>query len=533
MARQDPVYLRRLETAKRILDQRVSSLTAGVMAKGDQHPPSRRPVAVASRLENASLSDVLHEASGLSYFMEFMDRQLLMTVVQFWIVVNGFRNPLEDAVAEDDPSPAAPPTWTDSDRTDLAQINQAYLSKPELHVTDAAREAVRAFLAAGRGATPQQYQNARQAILRTQNSTFHEMESRQFPKFKESDLFYKYLTSDEAASNRIPDSPTPQRKPLARATTQIPALRPQPLPAVPLRLKTAGTAIRRAAASSGDLKASSKATTDTGSPRRSLDSDGPTSLSDDNDTDDPLSHSRQSIDSEPTSVDGHDGPDKQVVEVMEAALNDIMEQAPDADDTRSPLFGNEALSVHSGHATGMSRSSSEFLRNDSSSHKDPEKPSIASLGLVNTSSRIGVFSDDDRFPDEEKFLQDEHDDPEEEEQEGKVDEEIHEAAPGDLGLAEAISALTADIERLVAQDSVVDSLTMKAELTNNTAELRILRKSKASLQREIRRKGLQRQQYVVQESDNSLYGRSTVRIKSIVSGTEEDGREYASCKTAL
>jgi hypothetical protein len=36
-------------------------------------------------------------------------------------------------------------------------------------------------------------------------------------------------------------------------------------------------------------------------------------------------------------------------------------------------------------------------------------------------------------------------------------------------------------------------------------ELRILRKSKASLQREIRRKELQRQQYIVQESDNSLY----------------------------
>ena len=40
---------------------------------------------------------------------------------------------------------------------------------------------------------------------------------------------------------------------------------------------------------------------------------------------------------------------------------------------------------------------------------------------------------------------------------------------------------------------------------------------------------MQRQQYMIQESDNSLYGRSTVRIKSIVVGKEEDGREFAMC----
>ena len=134
------------------------------------------------------------------------------------------------------------------------------------------------------------------------------------------------------------------------------------------------------------------------------------------------------------------------------------------------------------------------------------------------------------FGDEEKFLEDEvednaHDFKAEE-------EEIHEAAPGDLGLAEAVDALTAEIERLVTQESIVDSLTSKAELTNNAAELRILRKSKGSLQREIQRKELQRQQYIVQESDNSLYGRATVFIQSIMVGTEEDGKEFAMCKYA-
>ncbi len=87
--------------------------------------------------------------------------------------------------------------------------------------------------------------------------------------------------------------------------------------------------------------------------------------------------------------------------------------------------------------------------------------------------------------------------------------------------------MTNDIDKLATQEAVVDSLTKKAELTNNNAELRILRKSKASLQREIRRKELQRQQYVIQESDNSLYGRSSIKIKSIQVGREDDGREFA------
>ena len=104
---------------------------------------------------------------------------------------------------------------------------------------------------------------------------------------------------------------------------------------------------------------------------------------------------------------------------------------------------------------------------------------------------------------------------------------MQEAAPGDLGLTEAIGALNQEIERLQAQKSIVDSLTTKAELTNNTAELRILRKSEQSLQREIKRKEMQKQQYVVQESDNSLFGRAAVTIKSVMVGHEEDGHEYA------
>ncbi|KAH9206844.1 PXA domain-containing protein [Leptodontidium sp. 2 PMI_412] len=550
----DPVYLRRLDIGKKILDQRVHQLAAG----GErQHMPLSSAIngTQVSKLENASLVDLLHDPSGLSYFMEYMDRQKLMPMVQFWIVVDGFRNPLEDDVAEDDEIPTTIAPWTEADRNDLAQINEAYLSKPELKVPEASKRFVQDFLKAGKDASPQQYFLARRAILRAQTSALELMQDKHFRNFKKSDLFYKCLTSQEAMKNLAPpaspvapsklDSMQKPNLPTRSASAQALQTKPAPLHRISAKLVPKRADLRRQAASSVDLHAARDGNDPMTSSRGSMD-EGSSPLFDDEDFDsEAMVNSVHSLDQDADN----NVPDNNVVQAMEAALNDIMEDKPDVDDLRKSLFGDD-YPLESPNPSLMSpgnastRSSIDHKRVDLfgdkidradkadlfgekfSKSERAEKPSIASLGLVNTSSRIGVFTDDDLFPDEEKFISDEHEDPEDE-RDKDDDDEVHEAAPGDLGLAEAITALTTDIDRLVAQDGVVDSLTRKAELTNNTAELRILKKSKASLQREIRRKELQRQQYVIQESDNSLYGRSTIKIKSIMVGKEDDGREYA------
>lgn len=552
----DPVYLRRLEIGKRILDQRVNQLAAGGEHQA-QHGVGRSNGTAASKLQTASLVDLLHDPSVLSYFMEYMDRQNLMPMVQFWIVVDGFRNPLEDDFAEDDEIPATLAPWNDADRNDLAQINEAYLSKPELKVPEASRQVVREFLRAGKDATPRQYFLARGAILRAQTAALEVMQQKYFQNFKKSDLFYKCLTSQEAmksvtlpssplAPSRLENSPE-QRPPPGRAfSAQALATKPSPLSRVSAKLIPKRADLHRQAASSVDLTAATNGASDPMTlSRRSLDEgSGSSPLFDDEDFDsEAMGNSVHSLDQEPEEIE----PDTNVVQAMEAALNTIMEDKPtNVDDLRKSLFGDEDPPLDSPNPSVVSpganstRSSIDPKKADLFGKADPfgkvdlfgdkqekpERPNLASLGLVNTSSRIGVFTDDDLFGDEEKFLSDEHDDPEDRNEQDQEDE-VHEAAPGDLGLAEAITALTTDIDRLIAQDAVVDSLTRKAELTNNTAELRILKKSKASLEREIRRKELQRQQYVIQESDNSLYGRSTIKIKSIMVGKEDDGREYA------
>src|SRR5436853_479900 len=141
----------------------------------------------------------MHDSSGLSYFMEFMDRQNLMSLVQFWVVVDGFRNPLEDDFGDEAPA-AGPATWTDADRNDIAQISEAYMSKSELRVPPESQDVIKSFLRAGRKATPQQYRQARTAVLTAQSAVLEELQTRHFPKFKTSDLYYKFLASDQASN---------------------------------------------------------------------------------------------------------------------------------------------------------------------------------------------------------------------------------------------------------------------------------------------------------------------------------------------
>ncbi|KAK4128437.1 hypothetical protein N657DRAFT_629545 [Parathielavia appendiculata] len=573
----DQVYLRRLEMGKRLLDQRVQHLAAGGSRRA---PPQSTEVTLPSesRLENASLADLLRDPSTLSYFMEYMDRQRLMPMVQFWLVVDGFRNPLEDDGPEGEQLPLQLPPWTESDRLDLAQIDAAYLSRPELKVPASSKRIIQEFLKEGKRATPEQYYRARREILRAQSAVLEEMREKYLPNFKKSDLYFKALAAEEASKRTALSTAGPRSgSPLPRAASYN-ASKPTPVARLGPRLQ-AGFGHRRAGSAS-DLRSLNPNANNESDLRRSIDEPhSPPPLFDDEEAgDDMLGDSVASLDQDMSAAPPV--PDKNVVQAMEKALNNILEESrpPTAEDLRASLFGDDetgsgifappngglrkggspAATPRSGRGSvdltrpsgnsleapkpaeppksnrgsfdvsrpgDLPRSNRGSLEVDRSA-KGQEKPSLASLGLVSAASRIGVFVDDDLFGDEGRFLSDELSDLDDDRDDDDADA-VHQAAPGDLGLAEAITALTNDIDKLVAQEAVVDSLLKKAELTNNTAELRILRKSKASLQREIRRKELQRQQYVIQESDNSLYGRSTIKIKSIHVGREEDGKEFA------
>ncbi|KAK5134441.1 hypothetical protein LTR08_006488 [Meristemomyces frigidus] len=519
---QDVVYLRRLETGKRLLEQKIATLSAthnGTLKRTlSIQPPGSSNAESAARKQQASLRKVIYDASGLSYFMEYMDRLKLMRLVQFYIVVDGFRNPLEGDNDELPSSAAHEP-----ERMDIAQMYEGYLSKQELRTTESALRDARQYLKAGPRASPQDYVVARRAVLRTQTQAYNTMRDSHYEGFKRSDLYYKWLAIDDNAglaniqSKQLGSPLSPDGAQSSNETSPIKQRRLQPL-----NLKREPE-LRRAVLSTTDLKNALKPMLPLAESRRSLDDSSRPSLFEDDVEDERMTSSVASL--KEYDSDGETArraqDEAKAVKDMQLALDDIVSHEQDLES----LFSAETTGQQSADGVDQRKSLDvprPVLPGRSSSRG---KPSIASLGLVGVPKSQGVFVDNLFAEEAEKFPEDEREDSNG--PDGSEEDQVQEAAPGDLGLMEAIDVLNADIEKLNAQKGVLDSLTAKAELTNNTAELRILRKSEQSLQREIKRKEMQKQQYVVQESDNSLYGRAAVTIKSVMVGREEDGHEYA------
>ncbi|KAK4560540.1 tRNA (guanine-N(7)-)-methyltransferase (tRNA(m7G46)-methyltransferase) [Recurvomyces mirabilis] len=515
---QDAVYLRRLETGKRLLDQKIATLS--VTADGAVKPKlSVRTSAstdIVSRKQQATLREVIYDAAGLSYFMEYMDRVKLMRLVQFYLVADGFRYPLEG-----DSDEAPPGVAEDKDRMNVGQMFEGYLSKSELRASDESLEAVRQYLKAGTKASAQQYIDARKAVLRTQTQAYAAMKEVHYENFQKSDLYYKWLSIDDnpahtAVQSKQVGSPLSPDTTTSGETSPVKARRTQPA------ILRKEPELRRAVLSSTDLKTSSRASPFKTDVRRSLDDSNRPALFGDDVEEERMSQSLTSLkDYDSESETAREAQEEaKAVRDMQSALDEIVNHESDADSLFLDSAGRPSLD------SDGRRPSQDLLRPSHPVRPPlPDRPSIASLGLVGAPKSRGVFVDD-LFADEaQKFVEDEREDsngPDDSE-----DDRVQEAAPGDLGLIEAIGTIDAEMERLNAQKGVLDSLTAKAELTNNTAELRILRKSEQSLQREIKRKEMQKQQYVVQESDNSLYGRAQVTIKSVMVGREDDGHEYA------
>ena len=517
---QDAAYLRRVETGKRLLDQRILVLSANT-ASGPSTvtPKSSERDELTFRKRNASLREVIYDAAGLGYFMEFLDRQNLMTLVQFYLVVDGFRNPLEGDT-EEPPSSLA----TDPDRMDVAQMYQQYLTNPELQTPESVLEVVRKYLNAGSSASIEDYLDARHAVLRTQTRVYNFLTDKYFVPFKRSDLYYKWLaTSDNLVIPGLQEKHADQIKPDSNRTTEPSATS---APKLPPRTSSRVSPFRQPALSASDLKSLAGPTNLLAEPpRRSLDDGSPRpALFDDDVEDERMSHSFPSLynsDSEHEAIQKYKD-ETTAIDAMQLALDSIASSDQHKDsifDETSELRSSNA--VKSGNA--LQRLSRPTLTAQSSS--DSEKPSISSLGLIGAPLRREGLTDDLSRDGKEKATEVDHDDSDG--QDRSDDGKIQEAAPGDLGLTEAIDTLNAEIERLNAQRRVLGSLTAKAELTNNTAELRILDKSEQSLQREIKRKEMQKEQYMAQENDNDLYGQASVSIKSVMVGRESDGREYA------
>lgn len=119
--------------------------------------------------------------------------------------------------------------------------------------------------------------------------------------------------------------------------------------------------------------------------------------------------------------------------------------------------------------------------------------------------------------------------PSEEEEDSDIPHNVPLPAPGDLQLTTQISELGTKLIELEKQNELLSTLIRQAELTGNQKELKILRKSQSSVQRETRAKQWQKQEFErVQDESRLMPSRSRV---SIPSAAVTEDTENASAST--
>lgn len=195
-----------------------------------------------------------------------------------------------------------------------------------------------------------------------------------------------------------------------------------------------------------------------------------------------------------------------VVNAVESAFEKIMENSPNPEQ-RAAVFPNMDQTRPGGASLHLFASSN----NSSESLKDAQTNRLSRLFEDHSDSDSEDTSFDSSDMRSSAHLSDAQ----------LINLEILLAAPGDLKLEEQIKTLDDDIDALSEQSEILESLIKKAELTNNVSDLKILRRSIASLEKEISSKELQKEQYIVQENENSLFGKSSVRIQNCVLSSEE------------
>ncbi|SPO26362.1 uncharacterized protein UTRI_03951 [Ustilago trichophora] len=531
-------YLHRLETAYVVAEQKIAQLGS------DKGLPAVSAKASAGADPNASrvkLHDVLLNPSSLSFFMEFMDRRKRSILVQFWLLVESFKNPLEDSEA--DPSAereqlstaakAPPPSRAviQSLKEELRMFDNIYYSSPVIKVSNQYVQSAQQFLKTGEDAhiTALQVWRVRRDVLRAQRQIYEEMEEEDWISFRESDLFVKAaqdlhpnphlaaglassvgsLTTDlqPFAHNKASDGQEGLQRPLGRSIK--PNLEHADLFGTdkPIGPESKQSDLFGDSLTGSRSKASAKSDNLDiliGGRTQHAGPDGRTPLF----REDPL------FDEADDNNDEQDGDDHrgdsssdfihvEKMDELQSVLQSIIDD--DLDKTRKRPAGFASFGSNSGNK--LRRTSDQDVHQPSSDKK--------ASGLFNDSDPPGQ----PHTPREAtaKLTAD--------------DAATSGAFPGlpSFNLRQEIRKMDAQLEKLEAQAEILDALARKAELTGaRSGEMRLLAQSIQAVRREARDIRWQRNQLEQQMAATQLIpGQTRVSIQDTMISVDQEGKEYA------
>ncbi|KAI5898213.1 uncharacterized protein SCHCODRAFT_02696797 [Schizophyllum commune H4-8] len=481
-------FLDRLYTAKRKVEHRIVVLGG----KDDSKIPSYQEAGPKSGI---TLRDVLRNPNSLSYFMEFMDRRQRSLLVQFWLTVESFKNPLEDvdSGSDDDEERVEDVGISQTVKEDISMIHDLYFSGPSPHpalisISRKYVDDIREFARDEGLPSAKSQRRVRRSVMLAQRQVEMDMEQ-DFEDFERSELWFRATTDMDQGSKKIDASPNikdrhpervltspmPTKAKHHHTTAPIPRSESTPIPPV-----VAPPMVR--------------------------------------------SNSSQSTKSVPSLRKG-----------INPAMDDLL-GTPESGSSRAPLFDDpedeeqrneeERMDAIQAALTDILAFEQEPIEKVSS-EEDVAVEREVLYPVVSRSSGTRKH----RVLFEDEVMMDEPEDPDpkiedgeaEGENEGEPPHVVH-VGPGDLQLSYEISRLTSHMEKLEAQDKMLDAFIKKAELTGDMRELRILTQSKTTVNRELAELRFKKHQYEQQESANRLFaGRTKVSIVNQTVG-EEDGK---------
>ncbi|GJE89578.1 PhoX domain-containing protein [Phanerochaete sordida] len=484
-------FLDRLYTAKRKVEKRIAALG------GEPDTASLSPTTESFAGSRITLRDVLTNPTSLSYFMEFMDRRKRSLLIQFWLTVESFKNPLESVESgsdSDDDEPIRDPSLSKTLKEDILMMNELYFSGPMMDpalaiISQKNVNTIRSFAAEveEEPPTPAAEKRVRRSVMLAQRQVERAMEEHDFEDFQRSELWFRVIgDSDLAASRGSVDQP------LVRASTTV--------------LEDARPVLR------------GKGRAETAPPRFPA----------------PLGFfhvqepSTSSVMAPPTATNPY-GPMRSSPSDLELLMSPAADGGPTS--SRAPLFDDPddvkfdaALEAHSQRMEAIQAALTDIIALDQheSSEDIPDAGGSLSDSITLSPPRAGtrgiLESARVDHSDDEGDADDRREDQEQQHSSFQL------AGPGDLHLAYEIARLSDKIASLQTQEGMLDTLIKKAELTGDEQELKLLQKSKSSLAREIRELNFQQSQYEQQESANRLVSdRTKITIVNSAVG-EENGK---------
>ncbi|WVQ85251.1 hypothetical protein IAT38_007416 [Cryptococcus sp. DSM 104549] len=245
-------YVERLERARVDIDARISALSGGQSKPtnaGDKSPSGSLILDAASN-ESINLYSILSDPSSLAYWLEHMERRGRSRLVQYWLTVEGFKDPLEaagiDSALASPTSPALPDLATSGSATireDVTFLYEMYFAANQtgVDIPERYRQIIeRAANTQDAELKPVEVQRIKHAVYASQKAVYEQMAEDDWPPFRKSELYVKAV-SDLRRSTLPPVLSVPLRSPpiasptvpvdgLERSRSISPSPRNTPLP---------------------------------------------------------------------------------------------------------------------------------------------------------------------------------------------------------------------------------------------------------------------------------------------------------------